>query len=55
MITVIKKRITEIKDRDPLTEKIIGCAYAVHRQLGPGFNENIYHKSKLIFVIRYNL
>ena len=42
---MIKKKITAIKDRDPLTEKIIGCAYAVHRQLGPGFNENIYHNA----------
>ena len=45
LITMIKKKITAIKDRDPLTEKIIGCAYAVHRQLGPGFNENIYHNA----------
>ncbi|RYE29377.1 MAG: GxxExxY protein [Sphingobacteriales bacterium] len=25
-----------------LTQKIIGCCFAVHRQLGPGFNEKIY-------------
>jgi hypothetical protein len=30
-----------IKDKDPLTEKIIGCAYKVHSQLGPGFSEAI--------------
>jgi GxxExxY protein len=30
---------------DPLTEKIIGCAIAIHRVLGPGFLENIYHRA----------
>ncbi len=40
---MIKKQITEIKNRDPLTERIIACAYKVHSELGPGFNENIYH------------
>ncbi|MFH1771739.1 MAG: GxxExxY protein [Candidatus Omnitrophota bacterium] len=34
-----------IKERDPLTEKIIACAYRVHSKLGPGFNENIYHSA----------
>ena len=27
---------------DKLTEKIIGCCFYVHRELGPGFNERIY-------------
>jgi len=27
---------------DKLTEKIIGCCFAVHNELGPGFNEKIY-------------
>ena len=40
---MIKKQITEIKNRNPLTERIIACAYKVHSQLGPGFNESIYH------------
>jgi GxxExxY protein len=44
-ITEIKKQITVIKDKDPLTEKIIGCAYKVHSELGPGFNESIYHNA----------
>jgi GxxExxY protein len=29
-------------ENDPLTEKIIGCCYEVHRFLGPGFTEKIY-------------
>jgi GxxExxY protein len=43
---------------DKLTEKIIGCCFSVHRDLGPGFNEKIYSKAlqvileneKIIFV-----
>ena len=34
-----------IKNKDPLTERIIGCAYKVHSELGPGFNEGIYHNA----------
>ena len=34
-----------MKERDPLTEKIIKCAYEVHSKLGPGFNEKIYHNA----------
>jgi len=45
LIRKIKKQITGIKDKDPLTEKIIGCAYKVHSELGPGFNEGIYHNA----------
>jgi GxxExxY protein len=33
------------ENRDPLTEKIIACAYKVHSKLGPGFNEAIYHNA----------
>ena len=29
--------------KDELTERIIGCCFAVHRELGPGFPEKIYH------------
>ena len=32
-------------EHDPLTEKIIGCCYEVHRSLGPGFIEKIYAKA----------
>jgi GxxExxY protein len=30
---------------DQLTEKIIGCAYAVHNKLGPGFLEKVYENA----------
>ena len=31
-------------DRDPLTERIIGCAIEVHRTLGPGLLESAYER-----------
>ncbi len=31
--------------QDPFTERVIGCAIKVHRVLGPGFLENIYHRA----------
>ena len=34
----------EIKN-DPLTEKIIGACFKVHKSLGPGFNEKIYRNA----------
>ena len=36
--------------KDKLTERIIGCCFKVHRELGPGFNERIYHNAlKVLF------
>jgi len=32
-------------DHDPLTEKIIGCAYTVSNTLGVGFLEKIYENA----------
>ncbi len=32
-------------ERDPLTERIIGCCFKVHSQLGPAFSERIYHQA----------
>ena len=29
-------------DKDPLTDKIIGCAIEVHKNLGPGLLESVY-------------
>ena len=34
-----------VVENDPLTEKVIGCAIKIHRVLGPGFLENIYHRA----------
>lgn len=35
---------------DSITERIIGCCYEVHRELGPGFSERIYHNAlRLLF------
>ena len=45
MITQIKEKITPIKERDPLTEKIIACCFQVHSELGPGFSEKIYQRA----------
>jgi GxxExxY protein len=32
-------------DHDPLTQRIIGCAIEVHRQLGPGLLEKNYEEA----------
>lgn len=37
-----------VSDVDALTEKIIGCAIAVHRTLGPGLLESIYRHCMVI-------
>ena len=34
----------KLNDRDPLTERIIGCAIEVHRNLGPGLLESAYEQ-----------
>jgi GxxExxY protein len=31
-------------EKDPLTERVIGCAIEVHRALGPGLLESIYQQ-----------
>jgi GxxExxY protein len=39
-----------MRQRNKLTERIIGCCFKVHRELGPGFNERIYHNAlKVLF------
>ena len=35
-------------EHQELTEKIIGAAIEVHRQLGPGFLESIYEKALVL-------
>ena len=32
-------------NKDPLTEKVIGCAIEVHRALGPGLLQNVYQQA----------
>jgi GxxExxY protein len=34
-----------MKQGNKLTERIIGSCFKVHRELGPGFNERIYHNA----------
>ena len=34
--------------KDKLTEKIIGCAYKVHKDLGSGFLEKVYENAMMI-------
>lgn len=40
----------ETKDaiKDTLTERIIACCFRVHSELGPGFNEKIYHNALIL-------
>ena len=35
-------------ERDPLTDKIIGCAIARHRAVGPALKESVYHRGLAI-------
>ena len=35
---------TETTERDPLTQRVIGCAIEVHRHLGPGLLESSYEQ-----------
>ena len=42
MKTTESTEYTENESRDPVSEKIIGCAIEVHKELGPGLLESIY-------------
>ena len=37
-----------MEEKDPLTERIIACAVAVHRALGPGLLESAYESAMCI-------
>ena len=39
-------------DRDPLTEKVIGCAIEVSRHLGCGFAEKVYENALMVELVR---
>ena len=41
-------RATELNDLNQLTERIIGCAIAVHKALGPGLPEAVYESALCI-------
>jgi len=43
-----RPRGTEAYEPDPLTQRIIGCAIEVHRQLGPGLMEATYEEALCI-------
>ena len=47
MITQITKAdyADKAKRNDLLTEKIIGCCFRIHRELGPGFPEKVYQSA----------
>ncbi|MEA3368928.1 MAG: GxxExxY protein [Candidatus Ratteibacteria bacterium] len=44
-----------MEDRDPLTERIIACCFKLHSELGPGFNEKIYHNALKLALKEANL
>jgi|ERR1700677_1619728 len=39
------RRNGKITQEDPLTSKVIGLAINIHKELGPGFSEAIYHRA----------
>ena len=40
---------------DELTEKIIACAFKVHKALGPGFSERVYENAMRVELVRQSL
>lgn len=39
---------TDVQPRDPLTERIIGCAIEVHKTIGPGLLEATYEEAMCV-------
>lgn len=46
MLLRVESRLTEAEEA--LVSESISCAIAVHRELGPGFRELIYHRALLL-------
>ena len=41
--------------RDPLSDKIIGCAIEVHKRLGPGLLESVYESALCVEIDHHGL
>jgi GxxExxY protein len=41
----VKLNLKELEDLNPVTEKVIGCAYTVSNTLGAGFSEKVYENA----------
>ena len=52
-MSTISKRVKT--PYDDLTYKIIGCAMAVHRKLGPGYRENTYQRDLAVHLTEARL
>jgi len=44
-----------MEQQDLLTEKIIGCCFKVHKELGAGFSEKIYQNALVILFEEQNI
>ena len=50
---MIDPQITQIQDQDPQTYSVIGAATEVHKTLGCGFLEAVYHRALIVeFALR---
>lgn len=47
--------MVDLKEYNPLTHAVIGCAMRVHRALGPGFPEIIYQRALVVELSRESI